>query len=102
MSKDSERAAYNLPPVDVPKPEPPVSPSGPTLFFEKLFYYTVDRPVTLYRGEEEGQELQGGWGGAFATTTPVILSHSGWKAGRGFFQVCGLQLPQFRSLHGYR
>ncbi|KAL7978981.1 hypothetical protein Chor_015005 [Crotalus horridus] len=44
MSKDSERAAYNLPPVDVPKPEPPVPPSGPTLFFEKLFYYTVDRP----------------------------------------------------------
>ncbi|XP_026539410.1 NADH dehydrogenase [ubiquinone] 1 beta subcomplex subunit 10 [Notechis scutatus] len=49
MSKDSERAAYNLPPVDVPDPEPLVPTSGPTLFFDKLFYYTVDRPVTLYR-----------------------------------------------------
>lgn len=55
MSKDSERAAYNLPPIDVPEPGPPVPSSGPTLFFEKLFYYTVDRPVTLYRGEEEGR-----------------------------------------------
>ncbi|XP_070811332.1 NADH dehydrogenase [ubiquinone] 1 beta subcomplex subunit 10 [Pituophis catenifer annectens] len=55
MSKDSERAAYNLPPIDVPEPGPPVPSSGPTLFFEKLFYYTVDRPVTLYREWMERQ-----------------------------------------------
>ncbi|XP_070617037.1 NADH dehydrogenase [ubiquinone] 1 beta subcomplex subunit 10 [Erythrolamprus reginae] len=49
MSKDAERAAYNLPPIDVPKPEPLVPSFGVTLFFENVFYYTVERPVTLYK-----------------------------------------------------
>ncbi|XP_007441889.1 NADH dehydrogenase [ubiquinone] 1 beta subcomplex subunit 10 [Python bivittatus] len=49
MAKDAERAAYDLPPGDAPAFDGPAPSSGPNPFIEKLFYYAVDKPVTLYR-----------------------------------------------------
>lgn len=50
MPADYDKGAYPEPPRQTPAPDKQTSLPNPALILSKLFYYSVDLPVTTFRG----------------------------------------------------
>lgn len=50
MSGDHDKGAYPEPPRQTPAPDKQTALPNPALILTKLFYYSVDLPVTTFRG----------------------------------------------------
>lgn len=50
MPADYDKEAYPEPPRQTPAPDKQTALPNPALILSKLFYYSVDLPVTTFRG----------------------------------------------------
>lgn len=51
MPADYDKGAYPEPPRQTPAPDKQTALPNPALILSKLFYYSVDLPVTTFRGK---------------------------------------------------
>lgn len=60
MPSDFDKGAYPEPPRQTPAPDKQTALPNPALILSKLFYYSVDVPVTTFRGNANWSYANGG------------------------------------------